>query len=113
MAGRVDDGILGGVLAWYSIIHTPPQLLPDVFAQFLRVLAVGGQLLLGFHVGDERWRMTRAYGHHVSCDSYRLQPDHIAALLTQTGFYVHTRLRRAPSGREKAPQASLLARRPR
>jgi SAM-dependent methyltransferase len=28
----LDDGILGGVLAWYSIIHAPPQLLPDVFA---------------------------------------------------------------------------------
>jgi SAM-dependent methyltransferase len=108
----LEDGILGGVLAWYSIIHTPPQQLPDVFAWFFQVLAPGGQLLLGFHVGDERRRLTRAYGHDVSCDSYRLQPNHIAELLTQAGFDVHTRLLRAPSAREKAPQASILARRP-
>ena len=105
---------LGGVLAWYSIIHTPPQQLPDVFAEFFRVLAPGGQLLLGFHVGDERRRMTQAYGHDVSCDAYRLQPDHIAELLTRAGFDVHTRLLRAASGGwEKSPQASLLAGRPR
>jgi SAM-dependent methyltransferase len=108
----LEDGILGGVLAWYSIIHTPPRQLPDAFAEFFRVLTPGGQLLLGFHVGDEHRRMTRAYGHDVSCDSYRLQPDRIAELLTQAGFDVHTRLLRAPTEREKAPQASLLARRP-
>jgi SAM-dependent methyltransferase len=109
---KLSGGTLGGVLAWYSIIHTPPQQLPDVFVEFFRVLAPGGQLLLGFHVGDERRRMSRAYGHDVSCDSYRLQPDDIAELLTQAGFDVHTRLLRAPAGCEKVPQASLLAGRP-
>lgn len=105
---------LGGVLAWYSIIHTPPQQLPDVFTEFFRVLAPGGQLLLGFHAGAERRRMTHAYDHNVSYDTYLLQPDHIAELLTQTGFDVHTRMLRAPQGGwETSAQASLLAEHPR
>ncbi|OKH99228.1 hypothetical protein A6A06_27125 [Streptomyces sp. CB02923] len=46
----------GGIVARYSIIHTPPEVLPTVFEEFHRALAPGGQLLLGFHVGDERRR---------------------------------------------------------
>jgi SAM-dependent methyltransferase len=108
----LEGNSLGGVLAWYSIIHTPPEQLPVVFGEFYRVLAPGGQLLLGFHVGDERRSMTQAYGHTVSCDSYRLPPDRIAAQLAEAGFDVHTRLLRAGVGREKAPQASLMASKP-
>jgi SAM-dependent methyltransferase len=47
------DGALGGIVAWYSIIHMPPEELPVVFAEFRRVLAPGGHLLLAFQVGDE------------------------------------------------------------
>jgi SAM-dependent methyltransferase len=108
----LGDSSLGGVLAWYSIIHTPPEDLPAVFTEFFRVMAPGAHLLLGFHAGDERRSMTRAYGHEVSCDAYRLPPDRVAGLLNEAGFDVHTRLIRAPTGREKAPQASLMARRP-
>ena len=110
---ELPDGSLGGLVAWYSIIHTPPERLPTVFAEFFRVLAPGGHLLLGFQVGHERRRMTRAYGHDVSCDAYRLQPGVIADLLTRAGFDVHTRLLREAQGEwENSPQASLLARRP-
>lgn len=48
----LSDAAVGGVLAWYSTIHTPPQDLPSVFAEFSRVLTPGGYLLVGFHVGD-------------------------------------------------------------
>jgi hypothetical protein len=47
------DGVLGGIVAWYSIIHTPPQRLPVTFAEFGRVLSPGGHLLLAFQAGDE------------------------------------------------------------
>jgi len=68
------DGSLGGLVAWYSVIHTPPDLLPDVFAEFRRVLTSGGQVVLAFQVGDERVHLEQAYGHWVSLDAYRLHP---------------------------------------
>jgi SAM-dependent methyltransferase len=104
------DGALGGIVAWYSIIHTPPERLPVVFAEFHRVLAPGGHLLLAFQAGDECLRLEQAYGHEISLDAYRLSPDRIAEMLSRAGLAGHARLIREPEGREKTPQAYLMAR---
>lgn len=55
------DGELDGLVAWYSVIHTPPQYLPGAFGEFSRVLRIAGSLLLAFQVGDERVRPEEAY----------------------------------------------------
>jgi SAM-dependent methyltransferase len=106
------DGALGGIVAWYSIIHTPPELLPEVFGEFRRVLGAGGYLLLAFQVGDERVRVEQAYGHAVSADAYRLPPDRVVELLGRAGFVVGARMVREPEEPEKTRQAYLLARKP-
>ena len=108
----LPDESLGGVLAWYSIIHTPPELLPAVFAEFARVLVPGGHLLLAFQVGDERKRVEQAYGHTMSCDAYRLPPERITKLLAEAGITVTAQMIREPVWEfEAMPQAYLLARR--
>lgn len=107
----LPDGALGGVVAWYSIIHTPPAHLPSVFAEFKRVIAPGGHLLLAFQVGEsEHVHREEAYGHAVPLDNYRHSIDHVAALLEETGLAVHARAVREPLlGLEKTQQGYLLA----
>jgi SAM-dependent methyltransferase len=105
------DGALAGLVAWYSVIHTPPERLPLVFAEFARVLKPGGQLLMAFQVGDEKLRIEQACGHTVALDAYRLSPDRVADLLAAAGIEVTTRVVRQPEGRERTPQAYLMARR--
>ncbi|MFD8492021.1 class I SAM-dependent DNA methyltransferase [Amycolatopsis sp. NPDC059657] len=102
----LPDGELGGIVAWWSIFHTPPELLPTVFAEFHRTLAPGGHAVLGFHAGDEHLKPTRAYGHPVTYEAYRLRPDRVAELLGGAGFTVTARL----LWEENRPQAVLLAR---
>jgi len=81
----LPDGALGGIVALYSIIHIPPERLPGVFAEFGRVLAPGGHLLLAFQVGDERRHLAEWFGHAVSLDGYRWPPDRVAEMLSQAG----------------------------
>ena len=108
----LSDAAAGGVLAWYSTIHTPPQDLPGVFAEFSRVLAPGGYLLVGFHVGDGHRPRTVAYREQASVDAYDVTPARVADLARQSGLVIHTQLVRAAQGREGRPQASLIAAKP-
>lgn len=104
------DGVLGGILAFYSIIHTPPQQLPVVFTEFQRVLAPGGHLLLGFFAGDDP--LPQEFDHKVTL-AYRWSPDSLAELLREAGFVEVARLRREPYESERQFQhAQLLVRKP-
>lgn len=47
------DASLGGLVAWYSLVHTPRTLLPAAFAEFFRVLRPGGHLLIAFKATTE------------------------------------------------------------
>jgi SAM-dependent methyltransferase len=105
------DGGLGGIVAWYSIIHTPPAILPGVLAEFHRVLGPGGYALLAFQVGNGCVRIEKGYGHVISLDAYRWVPDRVVDLLAQAGLDVAARLIREPDDTEKVPQAFLVARR--
>ena len=111
----LPDGTLGGVLAWYSTIHLPDQELPGVFAEFRRVLAPGGYLLLGFQAGDEPVHITRSLGHEISLDMHRRQPEQLAGPLSRAGLTVRARLLREPDEDgefpEKSRQAFVLAQR--
>ncbi|KOG88575.1 methyltransferase, partial [Streptomyces varsoviensis] len=110
----LPDGKLGGVLAWYSTIHVPGERLPEVFAEFHRVLAPGGEVLLAFQVGDGVLRLEEAIGHSVALDFNRWQPDRIAELLADAGLAVRAKVwrERDTEGdvKERTPQAFLLAR---
>jgi SAM-dependent methyltransferase len=103
------DGVLGGILASYSVIHTHPRELPAVFTEFQRVLAPGGHLLLGFFAGDDP--VPQEFDHKVT-PAYRWSPDSLAELLRHAGFVEVARLLREPHEGERFQQAHLLVRKP-
>ncbi|MBC6448502.1 class I SAM-dependent DNA methyltransferase [Actinokineospora xionganensis] len=106
----LPDGALGGILAFYSIIHTPPWQLSAVFTEFHRVLAPGGHLLLGFFAGDDP--VPREFDHKVTL-AYRWSPDSLMELLRQAGLVELARLVREPHQGERPFQhAQLLVRKP-
>jgi ubiquinone/menaquinone biosynthesis C-methylase UbiE len=104
---------LGGILAYYSIIHIPLERRSEVFTEFHRVLAPDGQLMLGFQVGDDRGHRTEAFGKNICLDFYQQQPDEVAELLRQAGFDVSATITRQPDATERTPQGCLLARKAR
>ncbi len=111
----VPDHSLAGVVCWYSIIHTPPELLGPVGTELARVLAPGAPLLVGFQAGDgESVHRDDVYGTAVSLTSYHHHPDDVTRCLTDAGLQVFAcTVRDAELPHESTPQAFLLARHPR
>jgi SAM-dependent methyltransferase len=104
------DGGLGGVVSWYSIVHTPAAELPAVFAEFARVLVRGGHVLVAFKAGNEVRRLSHAYGHDVALDVHWHPVDTVAAAMAGAGITELARLVRPADEREKGPQAWLVGR---
>ncbi|MER6049063.1 class I SAM-dependent methyltransferase [Streptomyces sp. NPDC001793] len=105
----VGDGALGGVLAHYSMIHTPPEELPALLAEQVRVLAPGGLLLTSFF-GTDGPEPVR-FDHKVA-PAYSWPVDRFAALLTGAGLVPFARLVHDPASERGFLDAHLLARRP-
>lgn len=102
------SGAVGGVLAWYSVIHTPPADLPEVFAEFARVLAPGGSLLLGYFVGEPR-----VVFPHAVAPAFFWTVEALSPLLAAAGLEVQwseTR-EREPGEISSRPHGALRARR--
>ncbi len=100
----VGDGTLAGVLAWYSLIHTPPPDVPAVLDAVVRALRPGGELLLGFVTGPDV-----APFDHAVVTGYRWPPSELAARLDVAGLDVlETHERHDPGAR---PHGAVVARR--
>ncbi|MDN0195337.1 class I SAM-dependent methyltransferase [Streptomyces sp. S.PNR 29] len=110
----LPDETLGGISALYSIIHVPDDHLSAVFAEFHRVLAPGGHVLLAFQSGDEdgHLHLRERFGQDICLDYYWRTPDTVAARLTESGLQPVARFLREPDEEEKRPRAFVLARRP-
>lgn len=108
----LPDASVGGLCAWYSIIHVPDKGLPQVFSEFHRVLVAGGLLLLAFQVGDRPRRLTDAFGIAVTLEFHRRAPAAVAGALEAAGFrvYLQTVREADDDGLETTPQAFLIAR---
>ncbi|MFE9821684.1 class I SAM-dependent methyltransferase [Streptomyces sp. NPDC005791] len=107
----VADGVLTGALSRWSIIHTPPPQLPAILAEFHRVLASGGHLLVGFSATDDPSQLTQVFDHAV-VPAYRWSPDHLSAMLGESGLAEVARMvrRPQPTDRRQFQEVQLLAR---
>lgn len=103
----ISNKTLGGIVAWYSLIHLPPDRVPDVLSEFHRVLASKGHVLLAFQTADQP-DAVEAFDHKVT-RAYRWAPKRLARLLGDAGFAMIARMVREPGPDERFGQAYLLA----
>jgi SAM-dependent methyltransferase len=108
------EGEFGGVMLWYSIIHTPPEGLDAVLTEAVRVLRPGGHLLVGFQTGTGVRDVSAAYsrfGHDVRLERHLYRPDDVSARLAALEAPEVARLVRRATAGERDAQAVLLAQR--
>jgi ubiquinone/menaquinone biosynthesis C-methylase UbiE len=108
----VADAAADGILAWYSIIHSPPAALPAIAREFWRALRPGGSALVAFHAGSGHHTIDRAYGHDVQLRAELHAPDDVALRFTEQGFVMRAQLVRSARPMEKHPQAAILVDKP-
>ncbi|KJC63094.1 class I SAM-dependent methyltransferase [Agreia bicolorata] len=99
-----SDASLGGVLAWYSLIHHAPDAIGSALDEIARVLRPGGLLLVGFFEGAA----VEPFDHAVTT-AYRWPVAELSERLRASGFEVvetHTR-----TGLGYRPHAAIVARR--
>ena len=111
----IGDDALSGAVAWYSTVHTPPELLPRIFAELHRVLAPGGHLLVAFKVGDEHRHLAQGYGHALDLDVYWTPAELIADVVGAAGLVTVAQLIREPDEFERprsGRQGYFLAQKP-
>ncbi|QLY30972.1 methyltransferase domain-containing protein [Nocardia huaxiensis] len=106
---RLDrpDASLAGIVAWYSLIHTPPARIPAVLSEFARVLRPGAHLLLGFQA-PAAGPSGQSYDHKVAT-SYLWTPDAMSEALAGNGFRATATLSREARPDERTPQGYVLA----
>ena len=75
--------VYGAVLAWYSLIHIPPQDLPGTLTSLGGSLKPQGSLLIGFFAGDR----VEEFPHAVA-PAYYWPPQELASLLERSGLTV-------------------------
>lgn len=101
---ETGDGSLGGVLAWYSLIHTAPDRIGGILDELARSIRPDGGLLTGFFEGAEL-----APFDHAVTTAYLWPVDLLASRVERAGFVVtdiHTR-----AGPGTRPQGVITARR--
>ena len=100
----IAGGSVGGILAWYSLIHHEPSTIGATLEEFARILRPGGALLVGFFIGP----VVEPFEHTV-VTAYRWFPEALANELDAAGFEVietHTRTGYQPKPR---PHGAILA----
>jgi SAM-dependent methyltransferase len=114
LALPIPDESLGGVVAFYSIIHIPREHLPGALTEMRRVLTPDGYLLLAFHVGDEDVHLEEWWDRSVSLDFLFFHRDDMERHVSSAGFEIIESVERDPYPEVEHPsrRAYLLARKP-
>jgi len=94
-ADRLDvkDASIGGILAWYSLIHTAPHQVGTALTEFARCIRPGGGLLIGFFEGAE----LVPFDHAVTT-AWFWPAGELSARVEQAGFVVTDIRRRTDPG---------------
>jgi SAM-dependent methyltransferase len=107
------DGSWDGLISFYALIHLIEDAdVRTALAEFHRVLADGGLLLLAVHAGEEVRHSEEWLGAAVDVSFRFFDPGWLSAELDRAGFTIEALTRRQPyPGAEVATErAYLLAR---
>ncbi len=104
----VADRSLAGIVAFYSVIHLPRQQIPVALAEFRRVLAPGGLLLMSMHSGEGEVGVDEWFGHAVRVRATLVSLEELRANIMAARFTTVRATARPPYPGENPPGRQRL-----
>ncbi|TCJ99836.1 ubiquinone/menaquinone biosynthesis C-methylase UbiE [Nocardia alba] len=95
---------VSAILAWFSLIHLPPEELPTVLAEFHRALTPNGRLVIGVFESSDA---VEPFPHKVTT-AFRYPTDQLSEILREAGFTEVDRLHHPAAG-DTRPHCALAA----
>ena len=105
---------LGGIAAFYSIIHLAHSEVPAALREMRRALRLGGWLLLAFHLGSQTLHEEELWGHRVQLEVTLFSLSEVTEQVEHAGLAVERAVEREPYAPEVEYQSRrgyILARR--
>jgi SAM-dependent methyltransferase len=92
----IKSETLGGIAAFYSIIHIERDKVRGALSEMWRVLRRGGRLVLAFHLGIEVLRPAELWGHTVDFWATLFTTPEMLDYVKRAGFQVEESSERDP-----------------
>jgi len=87
---------LGGIAAFYSIIHIGREQVVATLSEMRRVLKRKGSLLLAFHLGDDVIHMTDFHDHPVDFEATLFRIEEMTGYAKAAGLNLQQAMERDP-----------------
>ena len=83
---ELDDDSIGGIVAFYAIVHFTEEQVEIAFHEIFRVLQPGGLFLFTYHIGEDTICVKEFLGKKVDIDFMFFKTDFISSCLKNIGF---------------------------
>ena len=109
-----ENDSIGGVVAFYVIVHFTEEQVGIAFREVFRVLQPGGIFLFTYHIGEETIHLDEFLDKKVDIDFMFFTTDFIFSCLKDSGFEKIEIIEREPYPRVeyKSRRAYVFARKP-
>jgi ubiquinone/menaquinone biosynthesis C-methylase UbiE len=81
-----DEDSIGGVVAFYAIVHFTEEQVAIACREVFRVLQPGGIFLSTYHIGEETIHLEEFLGKKTDIDFMLFTTDFISSCLKKSGF---------------------------
>jgi len=111
---QFDDDAIGGIVAFYAIVHFTEEQVEIAFREVFRVLQPDGLFLFTYHIGHDTIRIEEFLGRKTDIDFMFFATDFIYSCLKKIGFIKIEIIEREPyPGVEyESRRAYVFARKP-
>jgi SAM-dependent methyltransferase len=93
---EIDQNSLGGIAAFYSLIHVPRESVVQALTEFKQVLRSGGAILIAHHIGADVVHRDEWFGKDVSLDFLFFETNEMKEYVTRSGLLLEEVIERDP-----------------